>query len=984
MSENSTGHSSYELASAYVSILPSLEGLSKSLKTQLDAAMPSMKKSLSNGLSGAAAGATRGLGRIFSKGGQVFAGAGRALTSSLNSGIQASGRALNEVFSASVKTVGGSLAASVAAVSGQVIAGGLTRSLGLNEAEAKLQALGFNAQKMQEVMTASANAIDGTAYAMNESVGAATQFIAAGITNSSELEAVLRNTGKLADISGRSFADMGAIMSKNASAGIVQWEDMIQLINAGVPIQSYLAKQMGKTTAEIKKMASAGEITFKDFDKAISGIDFDSALYASKNVTLAFKNVRAQLSKIGAGLWEPIIDGLGPILVKVRESLVSLQKMPFFNDFMNRIQTSLASGMGNISKIIDNFVGIFEKGDKSSAFIVKMAENFKKFRSAITGIEGPLLGVGAAIGSGFLSQLPIVGRMFGRVSVGAGLMGGTLIQAYNSSEDLQNALGGLKDTLKNVLSGFKGFNNSDWSKTLGDSIAGVVESLTGAFSKIDLSKIGNLDLSGIFSSIFGNIADFINTIVENGDRISGAIKDIIGTVSETVKNISGDQDVSVGDWLGEVVVKGIEIAADAIEFVAPILEGAVKALTKVVNSDITKGILGWLADAAEWISSKEDLLIGLGATLATLFVAGKLSGPLTAMVGFFKGFKGTGAAGAGAGLTATITSLGAAGSAMLTATPGILAGILGLTAIGLAITAALGAFELVGGFEVLKIVLDRVYFLLTDFSVFLKDMFYQLIDTIAYGITQISGALGISGEDIVPFLTELADNFTQILGMISETVQTVVKEIGDVVTEIIDFLKDLIPNTVKLLTTLSEDGLTAGAGALAAAAGITALAGSLALLGGGSLLAELGSGLGSLWTGFTSWVTGDDTSAAGKLGEMADAINKFDGNIEKLPETWVFIGEKAYASGSLIIQDFGRGMLDGLVTVQQQIIDGITAMMQTIQAQVNSSPLVIDARVSSAGYAASAGGSNTYNSTTNFDVNVNNSSVLKSLARSAR
>lgn len=973
-------HKQYELASAYVAILPSLEGLSKELKSQLDAAMPSMGKSLSNGLNSAMSGAAKGFSNILGKSGSLFAGAGNALGSTLTSAVISTGKTFQEVMTVGAKAVGGALSTSVAAVGAQVVGGGLIRALGLNEAESKLQALGYNAQKMQEVMTAAANAVDGTAYAMNESVNSATQFIAAGITNGSDLESVLKNVGKLADISGRSFADMGALMSKNASAGIVQWEDMVQLINAGVPIQAYLAKQMGKSVSEIRKMASEGKITFEDFNKAVSGIDFNSAIYAAMNVKLAFKNVRAQLSKIGAKLWEPIIDGLGPILVRIREGLVSLQKMPIFNDLMNKIQTSFSGGMANISKAIDGVVSVLENTGKSQDIFNKLIDNFKKFRSAITGIEGPILGVGAAIGSSFLSQLPIVGRLFGNISIGVGLMGGTLIQAYNSSEDLQNALGRLGDTLKNVLRGFTGFNNADWSKTLGDSIAGVVDAISDAFSKIDLSKIGNLDLSDIFSSIFGNIADFINTLVENGDRISDAIKDIIGTISQTVKNIAGDQDVSIGEWIGEVVVNGIELAATAIEFIAPIIEGAVKALTTVITSDITNGIFGWLVNTAEWIASKEGLLIGFGATLATLFIAGKLSKPLIAMVSFFKGFKTTGAAGAGAGLTSIITSLGAAGTALLSATPGILAGILGLTAIGLAITAALGAFELVGGFELLKIALDRIYFLLTDFSVFLKDMFFQLIDTISYGITQISGALGLSGEDIVPFLTELADNFVEILGMISENISTVVKEIGDVVTEIINFLKDLIPNTVALLTTLAEDGLTAGAGAFAAAAGITALAGSLALLGGGSFLAEIGSGLGSLWTGFTSWATGSDTSAAGKLSEMADALNKFDGNIEKLPETWVFIGEKAYASGSLIIQDFGRGMLDGLVTVQQQIIDGIMAMIATIQAQINTVPLELSVNTPN----LSGGSGNTYNSTTNFDVSINNSSVTKSLARSAR
>lgn len=984
MSENSTGHSSYELASAYVSILPSLEGLSKSLKTQLDAAMPSMKKSLSNGLSGAAAGATRGLGKVFSKGGQVFAGAGRALTSSLNSGIQASGRALNEVFSASVKTVGGSLAASVAAVSGQVVAGGLTRSLGLNEAEAKLQALGFNAQKMQEVMTASANAIDGTAYAMNESVGAATQFIAAGITNSSELEAVLRNTGKLADISGRSFADMGAIMSKNASAGIVQWEDMVQLINAGVPIQSYLAKQMGKTTAEIKKMASAGEITFKDFDKAISGIDFDSALYASRNVTLAFKNVRAQLSKIGAGLWEPIIDGLGPILVRVREGLVSLQKMPFFTDFMNRIQTSLTSGMGNISKIIDNFVGIFEKGDKSSAFIGKMTENFKKFKDAISGVEGPLAGLAAALGSSFLGQLPIVGRFFGSFSAGAGLMGGALFQVYKDSDLLKGSLETLLDSGKKTLKTFDGFSQG-WGKTVGDSLAGVVDSISKSLGKIDLSKIQKIDLSKIFSGIFDGVADFINTIASNAGKISdafGGVFDAIATAFDELK----PQDVSFGEWLGEAVTTGLVTAASAIEAIIPLVKTAFEAAKTVVTSDFTTGVFEWLKGAAKYFSENEGALIALGATLTTLFVGGKLLTPITALINFFGVFgKGKGKAAAGAaGSGGMIASLAASSTALLAATPAILGGVLAIAAIGAAVTAALGAFDLAGGYEILKSSLQNVYFLLTDFSVFIKDMFIQITDILSYGITSIGTALGISPDFVIALIDSISGAIATTMLAASAAMTSFVEAVSSGASLIAESFSGVLEEVGALLTTIATDGAAAGIGGFAAAGGISALAVALAGLGGASLLADLGAGLGSLWSGFTSWLTGKDTSAIGQITEAANAISGVDQTISGMPERWASISGQAFTTGFDIIFQLGEGMLVSLETVQTNLLEKITAMMQTLQAQVNSSPLVIDARVSSAGYAASAGGSNTYNSTTNFDVRVNNSSVIKSLARSAR
>lgn len=977
----------YEMASAYVSILPSLEGLSKELKDQLNSATPQLKKNMDRVFSKTFSGAGKGLSAAFKINDRMFSTIGRGLGNVLSSSVRGAGRTFKEVMTVGAKSAGVALSATLATVGGKVAAGGLTRALGINEAEARLKALGFSAAELEEVMTAASNAIDGTSYKRNESVTAATQFIAAGITEGRALEAVLKNTAKLADMAPeRSFADMGSIMAKNAAAGIVQWEDLNQLVDAGIPIQVHLAEMMGKTTQEIKKMASAGEITFDDLNRAVDGIEFDSALYAAESVPLAFKNVGSQLEKIGETLWNPIIDNLAPILVRVRQGLIDFQDMPAFEAFTEKIAEKSLKMMEKVSEAVEKFFSIFENASDKDT-LGSFGSKINDFKEKIKGLEGVLAGVGIALGSSFLSSIPVIGGLFGSISLGAGALGGGLAQVYASSEPLRKSVSNLIEAFKNLLGTFTGFNAEGIAENVGLKLSGIVDSITGFISGLDLSRV-NIDFSGIFNSIFGNFEDFITTIFDSGDRISASIGKVIDTITSSFSGISGDQ--SFGEWLGDTVVDAIDFATNIVDVAAPIISGAISALSNVITSDFTAGLFGALTDFAEWLSGKEVLLLMLGGTLSALFIVGKLSKPLIGMVKFFKMFKKEKvldeAAGgkAGSGITAFIKEIGNAGLALLKSTPKIVAGIGGITLIAGAITVALKVFDTLGGFDALQETLGKIYGILEEFAAFLGRVFLTIVDAITAGLSAIADALGLSDMDIMPFIEQLGERFSEVVKLIGDTVEVIATTITEGIDALSNLISTLITDFSDFISVLAEDGWAAGEAAWFLAGGLAALGGALVVFGGGSLIGDFLSGLGSLGNKFVSLFTGDEEGSVAKLSEMAESFGQISEVINDLPENWAEMAPQAAEAGFKVIQSFGEGMLNGLNSLTTQMISEVNNMITNLQAQINSRPL--NFRLNAANVGASFGSGGIINNTNNknFDVRVNSDSALKSLARSAR
>lgn len=969
----------YELSSAYVSILPSLAGLSDELRKQLSVAMPSMRDSLSSALQKSFSGASTGIGKLTSRlGSAISTGAGKA--------IRGAGKLLTDTFTTAGRTAGLALTTGVGAIGAQVVAGGFSRALGLNEAEASLKALGYSAGELDEIMQTASDSIDGTAYTLDAAVGASTAFLSAGITDQEELLSVLENTSKLADISGRSFEEMGQIMSKNAASGIVQWGDMVQIMDAGVPIQAELAKAMGITGQEVRDMASAGEISFADFNKAVQQIEFDSALYAAENATLAFSNVRAQLSRVGENLWTPLIDGAGPVFVQIRGWLADLQNNTAFTDLMERWANSVEKMYSRIQPSLDKVTDIFSSAESVSGFFDDFEDKTKSFRKNIEGMEGPVIGLGIALGSSLLSQLPIVGSMFGTIGIGVGILGGAFGQIIADSDMLQASLGGLIDSIGSLFTGAD-FSTEGMLGEIGDTLAGIVDQVSSFIE----SSGDSIDFGGILGSVLGGINAFLGVIADRGPEISDSITGLFGSIGDAFGKAEG---MGIGDGLANTLVSLFTGVLGVVEGAIPVISNVLSLLTGIVTSDFVVGAFDVLVNLAEWVLSNEALLTTAAIALGTMFVAKKVAGPISAMMTWFQGFGKGGAAKAvgGKGIIASMTTgiqgLGALGLAALKASPGIMAGI---AAIGLWIgEVALISWimEETGGFNALL-----------SLTGFIGDLFTQMTGTLvengiilAAGIGIVSGHLATAIDNIWPVVEPILtfvlggllaalDTYASNFNTLAETVLTGITDIisafGDSATAVSDGIGSLVDK-------FSQDGVQAGVGAGAMATGLFALSGALAALAAGNIISTVTGGFSGLWDSFKELMSGDDKS--NQLMVLAETFQRVDSIIGKMPETWAAVSTNAFTAGRRIIGGLESGMQTQLSVTQSSILREIRSMMNRIQNEINSTQLYIQApRMrggSIPGYGG--GGGTTVNNNTNINANTQNSRVLDQILNAAR
>lgn len=223
--------------------------------------------------------------------------------------------ALGGAFQTAAKVGVTSIAAVGASIAGLAIKGGIERALSIENAEAKLTGLGHSAESVSAIMGNALTSVKGTAYGLGDAATVAAGLVASGVQSGAELEGVLKTVADTAQISGKSMTDVGAIFGSVAARGKLQGDDLLQLTSAGVPALQFLSEQLGVTSAEVSEMVSKGQVDFATFATAMQNGLGGAALAAGETFQGAWANVQAALSRSGAALMTPILEGLRVVFV---------------------------------------------------------------------------------------------------------------------------------------------------------------------------------------------------------------------------------------------------------------------------------------------------------------------------------------------------------------------------------------------------------------------------------------------------------------------------------------------------------------------------------------------------------------------------------------------------------------------------------------------------------------------------------------------
>lgn len=351
-----------ELATAYVTILPSTRGLGRALQRDLDKQV---------GGAGVGAGAAMGKG--------IGKGAKRLLKA-------------------------GSLGA--VALGAFTVKKGLDRALQIESAEAKLKGLGHTSGSVSKIMDSALASVKGTSFGLGEAATIAASAVAAGVKPGKELTAYLKQTADAATIAGADLGEMGGIINKVTTSGKVYTENLNQLSERGLPIFQWLQDEYGVSADRLRDMVRRGEVDSGTFNKVIRDNIGGAALESGKTTQGAFKNMLAAVGRVGEGF-------IGGFLSTFRGGFVELTGVI---DSVVPVAERLGRGLKNA---VDGFIDWIKnsEGVKTAAegvrdFITELWKSFRDLWGALQGsgaldtfkgaIEG-ILKVGGNV-LGFLSE----------------------------------------------------------------------------------------------------------------------------------------------------------------------------------------------------------------------------------------------------------------------------------------------------------------------------------------------------------------------------------------------------------------------------------------------------------------------------------------------------------------------------------------------------------------------------------------------------
>ena len=314
------------------------------------------------------------------------------LTGATSSAASTSGKGFAAGFGkAAIKTFG---AVGLATTMGEVFTKGFSRMTAIDEAKAKLTALGHSTESVAQIAENANKAVKGTAYGMDTAMTAAASATAAGIAPGKELTKYLTLMGDAAAVAGIDMGEMGSIFNKVAANGKITTEEMNQLADRGIPIWQLLSKTTGTSMDEMRDAVTAGKFDIQDLQNAIeSGMGGAAKTIGSTTITGAISNIGASISRIGANLLGSAdnADSFAGKLLPLMNNLMG---------FMGKIET----GASVIGQVLGSILGPVMDG------VGKIFNEVGKGAGTLGPLKAMLIQVSSVLGRLISALIPVIVR----------------------------------------------------------------------------------------------------------------------------------------------------------------------------------------------------------------------------------------------------------------------------------------------------------------------------------------------------------------------------------------------------------------------------------------------------------------------------------------------------------------------------------------------------------------------------------------------
>lgn len=618
----------YNLATAYVPIVPSMDGVGKAIEKAFgDASKTTGSKTGQSIGKGLSVGFASKVGAVAGITSNVFSKVASVVTSSLGSAVDRADQMNN--FPKVMKNLGYSAtdaAASIKKIS-DALDGLPTTSSAMTGMVQQLAPLTSNLDEATDIALAFNNAMLAGGASTMEQENALTQYTQ------------MLSAGKV---------DMQA------------WRS----IQAAMPGQlNQVAEAMlgaGKNSNDLYEAMKNGSISFDDFNKKVIELNQNGfgkyasfaqqAKDATQGIGTAMENVKNRVAKAV----QKVIDAVG-----VENIAGAINR---FSSQFGKVGDAAAGMVTDVKKKLSEagkwITGLYDKLDKTGAitrFKDTISTAFESARSRVTEavdrIAGSFKGLvpDGAIVSAIEGVLKYVGTVF---SDFADWIADTVewcskfiaaLKDTGAVQQLAGALGGLFDAIGDVADAFRGAG--DMAESAGgrfDSAKGSAE-LLGAVIKVAADLVQKM--ADQLKRVAEWVKKFTDTLSDSGaldtwmdalERIFSALGDALGSLKRLGKALNG------GKKSAEGAGKGLDTAAAAAKGFAAYI-GAVANVVETV-AGVLDGIasaVGKLADGIDWLNQKFPILGQvIGFLLDPMGSLGDMAGNL---FGLFSGDAGANA-----------------------------------------------------------------------------------------------------------------------------------------------------------------------------------------------------------------------------------------------------------------------------------------------------------------------------------------------------
>ena len=204
--------------------------------------------------------------------------------------------------------------------------------------------------------------------------------------------------------------------------GKLMGDDLRQFTEAGIPMVAELAKQFGKSTAEISEMVSAGKIGFEDVKKVLFSLTDEGGM---------FFNLMEKQSDSLSGKLSNLEDAFAQMLNKIGESNEGI----------------LADGIDALNYLVENYQAVID-------IITELVVTYGAYKAALI-VNTAIINVSAASEAGFttamMARLTITGLVNkAQQALNATMLSNPIVLVITAVSSLVTAYLLLRDTSTEV------------------------------------------------------------------------------------------------------------------------------------------------------------------------------------------------------------------------------------------------------------------------------------------------------------------------------------------------------------------------------------------------------------------------------------------------------------------------------------------------------------------------------------------------------